>query len=145
MLKKFQKEKDAMKKQEMTMKPPSTSQVPEQTIKNPGGSDISVTAADQVFAILGNSNENDLLQEAANAMELLGDLDIDKLLAETPSGSPASETEENSNTAVSSGFSLAAQSQKQLVELPGGLPVQLENQIKDLKTLCAVHLNNETQ
>ncbi|XP_048376954.1 ubinuclein-2-like [Stegostoma tigrinum] len=144
MLKKFQKEKDAMKKQEMTMKPPSASQVPEQTIKNPGGSDISVTAADQVFAILGNSNENDLLQEAANAMELLGDLDIDKLLAETPSGSPASETEENSNTAVSSGFSLAAQSQKQLAELPAGLPVQLENQIKDLKTLCAVHLNNET-
>ncbi|XP_043535892.1 ubinuclein-2-like isoform X3 [Chiloscyllium plagiosum] len=144
MLKKFQKEKEAMKKQEMSMKPIPALQVPEQAIKNAAGSDISVTASDQVFAILGNSNENDLLQEAANAMELLGDLDIDKLLAETPSGSPASETEENSNTAMSSGFTLAAQSQKQLVELPVGLPVLLEKQIKDLKTLCAVHLNNET-
>ncbi|XP_041033702.1 ubinuclein-2-like isoform X2 [Carcharodon carcharias] len=144
MLKKFQKEKEAMKKQEITLKPPPSSQVAEQAAKNSGCSEISLTASDQVFAILGNSNENDLLQEAANAMELLGDLDIDKLLAETPSGSPASETEENSNTAMSSSFTFLAQSQKQVSELPVGLPAQLEKRIHDLKALCAVHSNNET-
>ncbi|XP_072348148.1 ubinuclein-2-like isoform X2 [Scyliorhinus torazame] len=144
MLKKFQKEKDAMKKQEITLKPPSASQVLEQAAKNAGCPDFSLTASDQVFAILGNSNEHDLLQEAANAMELLGDLDIDKLLAETPSGSPASETEENSNTAMSSNFILPAQSQKPVSELPVGLPAQLEKRIHDLKALCAVHSNNET-
>ncbi|XP_078094550.1 ubinuclein-2-like [Mustelus asterias] len=144
MLKKFQKEKEAMKKQEITLKPPPASQTPEQAAKNSGCSDFSLTASDQVFAILGNSNEHDLLQEAANAMELLGDLDIDKLLAETPSGSPASETEENSNTAMSSSFISQAQSQKQVSELPAGLPALLEKRIHDLKALCAVHSNNET-
>uniref|UniRef100_UPI00398F098A ubinuclein-2-like isoform X2 n=1 Tax=Pristiophorus japonicus TaxID=55135 RepID=UPI00398F098A len=144
MLKKFQKEKDAMRKQEITVKPLPASQPPEQAAKNFSGSDFSLTASDQVFAILGSSKENDLLQEAANAMELLGDLDIDKLLAETPSGSPASEPEESSNTAMSSSFTLPAQSQKQVPELPVGLSAQLEKRIRDLKTLCPVHSNNET-
>ncbi|XP_038639400.1 ubinuclein-2-like isoform X2 [Scyliorhinus canicula] len=144
MLKKFQKEKDAMKKQEITLKPPPVSQVLEQAAKNAGCPDFSLTASDQVFAILGNSNEHDLLQEAANAMELLGDLDIDKLLAETSSGSPASETEENSNMAMPSNLILPAQSQKPVSELPVGLPAQLEKRIHDLKALCALHSNNET-
>ncbi|XP_067830796.1 ubinuclein-2-like isoform X2 [Heptranchias perlo] len=145
MLRKFQKEKEAMKKQETTTKPLAASQPAEQAAKNSGSCELNLTASsDQVFAILGNSNENDLLQEAANAMEMLGDLDIDKLLAETPSGSPASEAEENSNTGMSSSFALPAQSQKQMLELPEGLSAQLEKRIRELKMVCPVHSNNET-
>ncbi|XP_069765870.1 ubinuclein-2-like [Narcine bancroftii] len=143
MLKKFQKEKEAMKKQETNVKQLSASQPIDQTTKNPASSEYNLAASDQVFSILGSSNENDLLQEAANAMELLGDLDIDQLLAETPSGSPASEPEESSNTAVASSCILPTQSQKQVPQLPAGISAQLEKRIRDLKTLCSVHPSNE--
>ncbi|XP_051899205.1 ubinuclein-2-like [Pristis pectinata] len=143
MLKKFQKEKEAMKKQETNVKQLPASQPTDQATKNPGISEYNLAASDQVFSILGSSNENDLLQEAANAMELLGDLDIDKLLAETPSGSPASEPEESSNTAVSSSCILPTQSQKQVPQLPSGISAQLEKRIRDLKTLCSMYSSNE--
>ncbi|XP_072127856.1 ubinuclein-2-like isoform X1 [Mobula birostris] len=143
MLKKFQKEKEAMKKQETNVRQPPAFQLTDQSTKNPSISEYNLAASDQVFSILGNSNENDLLQEAANAMELLGDLDIDKLLAETPSGSPASEPEESSNTAVSSSCNLPTQSQKQVPQLPSGISAQLEKRIHDLKTLRSMNSISE--
>ncbi|XP_032869386.1 ubinuclein-2 isoform X2 [Amblyraja radiata] len=143
MLKKFQKEKEAMKKQETSVKQLPASQPTDPATKNPGLSEYNLAASDQVFSILGSSNENDLLQEAANAMELLGDLDIDKLLAETPSGSPASESEESSNTVVSSSCILPTLSQKQVSQLPTGISSHLEKRLRDLKNLCSMHSSNE--
>ncbi|XP_078286660.1 ubinuclein-2-like isoform X2 [Rhinoraja longicauda] len=143
MLKKFQREKEAMKKQETSVKQLPASQPTDQAAKNPGLSECNLAASDQVFSILGSSNENDLLQEAANAMELFGDLDIDKLLAETPSGSPASETEDSSSTVVSSSCILPALSQKQVSQLPTGISSLLEKRLRDLKNLCSVHSSNE--
>ncbi|XP_064419445.1 ubinuclein-2b [Latimeria chalumnae] len=142
MLRKFQKEKEAMRKSDPSHKPPV--QPPKPTpppapaaVASMDVGELTLGATDPVLAILGTSNENELLQEAACAMEMLGDFDFDKLLDGTSNGSPLSEGgggEENRVTGL-----LAAtppghfSGQKQIPALPEGLPSPLEKRIGDLR------------
>uniref|UniRef100_A0A8C5X8T7 Ubinuclein 1 n=1 Tax=Malurus cyaneus samueli TaxID=2593467 RepID=A0A8C5X8T7_9PASS len=121
MLKKFQKEKDAQKKKDEEQKvvPPSPS--------DPTAPREAEAMADPLLSLFGHASDNDLLQ-AATAMDSLSDLDLERLLSESPEGSPFPEVEDGSDPA---GTGLE-QEFKQPPSLPEGLPAPLEKRIKEL-------------
>uniref|UniRef100_A0A4W3GDE5 Ubinuclein 2 n=1 Tax=Callorhinchus milii TaxID=7868 RepID=A0A4W3GDE5_CALMI len=137
MLRKFQKEKDSMKKQEVGLKPTPGPQQPDQTPKNASLSDSLMPTNDPLLSMLGTSSEHDLLRDASTAIDLLADLDIEKLLAETPSGSPISEPEESSSAGASSPAGSLLHTPRDVAETPEGLPTPLEKRIGDLKMVRA--------
>uniref|UniRef100_A0A8B9G451 Ubinuclein 1 n=1 Tax=Amazona collaria TaxID=241587 RepID=A0A8B9G451_9PSIT len=121
MLKRFQKEKDAQKKKDE-----------EQKVATPSPAEPPVpreaeAMADPLLSLFGHASDNDLLQ-AATAMDSLTDLDLERLLSESPEGSPCPDVEDGSNPA---GMGLE-QDFKQPPSLPDGLPAPLEKRIKEL-------------
>ncbi|KAM4650638.1 ubinuclein-2 [Discoglossus pictus] len=136
MLRKFQKEKDAMRK-ESKPAPPAVTVVttpPKATAATPANNDLSelTLGTDPVLSIFGS--ERELLQEAENALELLGDFDFDKLLDSASNDSPAnSELGENGSIGQLPNIS-QVQLPKPVPPLPEGLSVQLEKRISDLRT-----------
>ncbi|XP_074453934.1 ubinuclein-1 isoform X8 [Larus michahellis] len=121
MLKKFQKEKDAQKKKDEEQKAatPSLSEAP--------AAREAEAMTDPLLSLFGHASDNDLLQ-AATAMDSLTDLDLERLLSESPEGSPFPEVEDGSDPL---GMGLE-QDFKQPPSLPEGLPAPLEKRIKEL-------------
>uniref|UniRef100_A0A8C4SHZ5 Ubinuclein 1 n=1 Tax=Erpetoichthys calabaricus TaxID=27687 RepID=A0A8C4SHZ5_ERPCA len=117
MLKKFQKEKEAMEKED----PKSLASI--QTTRDV---ESSLNVSDPLFSLIGSANENDLLQ-AASSIDI-ADIDLEKLLSESPAASPLNDLDEGSDP-LSAGQST---SHKQMPTLPEGLPMPLETRIKEL-------------
>ncbi|XP_061849996.1 ubinuclein-1 isoform X6 [Colius striatus] len=121
MLKKFQKEKDAQKKkdeeQKVVTSSPAEAAAPREAEAMP----------DPLLSLFGHASDNDLLQ-AATAMDSLTDLDLERLLSESPEGSPFPDVEDGSDPI---GVGLE-QDFKQPPALPEGLPAPLEKRIKEL-------------
>ncbi|XP_015215219.2 ubinuclein-1 isoform X1 [Lepisosteus oculatus] len=86
-------------------------------------SDCTLNASDPLLSLIGSANESDLFQ-AASSIDL-GDIDLDKLLYDSPVTSPLG-LDENSDP-LSGG-----QAQKQPPTLPEGLPTALEKRISEL-------------
>ncbi|KAM9261512.1 ubinuclein-1 isoform 2-T2 [Cariama cristata] len=121
MLKKFQKEKDAQKKKDEEQKVVAPSPA------EPPAPREAEAMADPLLSLFGRASDNDLLQ-AATAMDSLTDLDLERLLSESPEGSPFPEVEDGSDPV---GMGLE-QDFKQPPSLPEGLPAPLEKRIKEL-------------
>ncbi|KAL6033183.1 hypothetical protein STEG23_031802, partial [Scotinomys teguina] len=138
MIRKFQKEKDALRK-ESSPKVPVT--VSTSSLTKPScaatalGNDIpdlSLNSADPDLPIFVSTNEHELFQEAENALEMLDDFDFDRLLDAASDGSPLSESGgENGNTTQPTISSQVVP--KVVPTLPDGLPVLLEKRIEDLR------------
>ncbi|XP_059964533.1 ubinuclein-2 isoform X2 [Mesoplodon densirostris] len=138
MIRKFQKEKDALRKESNPKVPVnfSTSSLH----KTPSAavalgndvSDLNLNSADPDLPIFVSTNEHELFQEAENALEMLDDFDFDRLLDAASNGSPLSESGgENGNTTQPT---YASQVMPKVVPtLPEGLPVLLEKRIEDLR------------
>ncbi|XP_057891314.1 ubinuclein-1 isoform X5 [Melospiza georgiana] len=118
MLKKFQKEKDAQKKKDEEQKAVAPSPA------DPAGPREAEAMADPLLSLFGHASDSDLLQ-AASAMDSLSELDLERLLSESPEGSPCPELEDGSDPALEQEF-------KQPPSLPEGLPAPLEKRIKEL-------------
>ncbi|RMC17890.1 hypothetical protein DUI87_05559 [Hirundo rustica rustica] len=121
MLKKFQKEKDAQKRKDE-----------EQKAVTPSPADAAApreaeAVADPLLSLFGHASDSDLLQ-AATAMDSLSELDLERLLSESPEGSPFPEAEDGSDPAGAA----VEQEFKQPPSLPEGLPAPLEKRIKEL-------------
>ncbi|XP_051487861.1 ubinuclein-1 isoform X4 [Apus apus] len=121
MLKKFQKEKDAQKKKDDEQKVATPSPA------EPAAPREAEATPDPLLSFFGHASDNDLLQ-AATAMDSLTDLDLERLLSESPDGSPFPEGEDGSDPV---GMGLE-QDLKQPPSLPEGLPAPLEKRIKEL-------------
>ncbi|XP_077308624.1 ubinuclein-2 isoform X4 [Lithobates pipiens] len=137
MIRKFQREKDAMRKIEPKQNQMSQSiaNPPPKSNHAPIANDLSdiTLGSDPVLAIFGGGSERELLQEAESALEMLGDIDFDKLLDSASNDSPtASDLGENGNIGQSANQS-HAQIPKQIPSFPEGLPTQLEKRIDDLR------------
>ncbi|KAM4722116.1 ubinuclein-2 [Rhinophrynus dorsalis] len=137
MLQKFQKEKDAMQKKECKQNPPTVTVVstPPKPISTPTANDLSdlSLAVDPVLAIFGGGTDRELMQEAESALEMLGDIDFDKLLDSASNDSPAgSDTGENGSIDQMTNVT-QVQTPKQVPPLPEGLPANLEKRISDLQ------------
>ncbi|XP_059717625.1 ubinuclein-1 isoform X7 [Haemorhous mexicanus] len=118
MLKKFQKEKDAQKKKDDEQKVVTPSPA------DPAAPREAEAMADPLLSLFGHASDSDLLQ-AASAMDSLSELDLERLLSESPEGSPCPELEDGSDPALEQEF-------KQPPSLPEGLPAPLEKRIKEL-------------
>ncbi|NWQ63643.1 UBN1 protein, partial [Neopipo cinnamomea] len=121
MLKKFQKEKDAQKKKDEEQKVVAPSPA------DPVGPREAEVMPDPLLSLFGHATDTDLLQ-AATAMDSLSDLDLERLLSESPEGSPFPDVEDGSDP----GGTGLEQDFKQPPSLPEGLPVPLEKRIKEL-------------
>lgn len=121
MLKKFQKEKDAQKKKDEEQKVVTPSPA------DPAAPREAEAMADPLLSLFGHASDSDLLQ-AATAMDSLSDLDLERLLSESPDGSPFPEVEDGSDP----GGTGLEQEFKQPLSLPEGLPAPLEKRIKEL-------------
>ncbi|XP_059113565.1 ubinuclein-2 isoform X1 [Peromyscus eremicus] len=138
MIRKFQKEKDALKK-ESSPKVPVTLSTSSLTKPSCAATalgddipDLSLNSADPDLPIFVSTNEHELFQEAENALEMLDDFDFDRLLDAASDGSPLSESGgENGNTTQPT-FSSQVMP-KVVPTLPDGLPVLLEKRIEDLR------------
>ncbi|OWK55837.1 Ubinuclein-1 [Lonchura striata] len=118
MLKKFQKEKDAQKKKDEEQKVVTPSPA------DPAAPREAEAMADPLLSLFGHASDSDLLQ-AATAMDSLSELDLERLLSESPDGSPFPEVEDGSDPGLEQEF-------KQPPSLPEGLPAPLEKRIKEL-------------
>ncbi|XP_017664199.1 PREDICTED: ubinuclein-1 isoform X6 [Lepidothrix coronata] len=121
MLKKFQKEKDAQKKKDEEQKVVAPSPA------DPAGPREAEAIPDPLLSLFGHASDTDLLQ-AATAMDSLSDLDLERLLSESPEGSPFPDVEDGSDP----GGTGLEQDFKQPPSLPEGLPAPLEKRIKEL-------------
>uniref|UniRef100_A0A8C8A7N2 Ubinuclein 1 n=1 Tax=Otus sunia TaxID=257818 RepID=A0A8C8A7N2_9STRI len=121
MLKKFQKEKDAQKKKDEEQKVVTPSPA------EPAAPREAEGMPDPLLSLFGHASDNDLLQ-AATAMDSLTDLELERLLSESPEGSPFPDVEDGSDPM---GVGLE-QDFKQPPSLPEGLPAPLEKRIKEL-------------
>lgn len=132
MLKKFQKEKDAQKKKDEEQKAAAPSPA------EPPAPREAEAMPDPLLSLFGHASDNDLLQ-AATAMDSLTDLDLERLLSESPGGSPFPEVEDGSDPV---GVGLE-QDFKQPPSLPEGLPAPLEKRIKELAQVWPFLLGQE--
>ena len=121
MLKKFQKEKEAQRKRDEEHKPIAVSSAEAQGLAELEG------ASYPLLSLFSSASDNDLLQ-AAMAMNLLMDLNLEQLLSESPDGSPFRDMDEESD---SLGVELD-QEFRQPFSLPEGLPAPLEKRVKEL-------------
>ncbi|OWK59339.1 Ubinuclein-2 [Lonchura striata] len=141
MIRKFQKEKEAMRKKEPSPKPPVTvatstpSKIPSSSLSAGNDiSDLNLRINDPVLSIFGSTNEPELLQETESALEMLGDIDFDKLLDGTSDGSPGSELSGENGNVTQATYTSQVMTPKQVPALPEGLPMLLEKRIGDLRT-----------
>ena len=145
MIRKFQKEKEALEKESNPKvpgnllttslnKPPSAAVALGNDV-----SDLNMNNADPDLPIFVSTNEHELFQEAESALKILDDIDFDRLLDATSDGSPLSESGgENGNTTQPT---YASQVMPKVVPtLPEGLPVLLEKRIEDLRVVSGVTL-----
>ncbi|XP_060101300.1 ubinuclein-2 [Heteronotia binoei] len=140
MIRKFQKEKEASKKKEMTQNcttaisnsTPNKLPAAPVTVGN-DVSDLNLSVADPVLSIFGSTNERELLQEAESALEMLGDIDLDRLLDGTSNGSPVSEPSGENGSTTQPSHTSEVLPLKQVPALPEGLPAHLEKRIEDLR------------
>ncbi|XP_034258909.1 ubinuclein-2 isoform X1 [Pantherophis guttatus] len=140
MIRKFQKEKEAFKKKEVNLNPTvaATCSTPSKLPMAPtiGGSDVSdlnLSITDPVLSIFGSTNERELLQEAESALEMLGDIDFDRLLDGTSDGSPVSEPLGENGSVTQPPHTAEVLTLKQVPALPEGIPGHLEKRIEDLR------------
>ncbi|KAM5303262.1 ubinuclein-2 isoform 2-T2 [Glossophaga mutica] len=138
MIRKFQKEKEALEKDSNPKvpgnlltaslnKPPSTAVALGNDV-----SDLNMNNADPDLPIFVSTNEHELFQEAESALKILDDIDFDRLLDATSDGSPLSESGgENGSTTQPAHASQVLP--KVVPTLPEGLPVLLEKRIEDLR------------
>ncbi|XP_057638174.1 ubinuclein-2 isoform X3 [Chionomys nivalis] len=148
MIRKFQKEKDELKKESNPKVPVTltTSSLTKPscatTALGDDISDLGLNSADPDLPIFVSTNEHELFQEAENALEMLDDFDFDRLLDAASDGSPLSESGgENGNTTQPT---LTSQVLPKVVPtLPDGLPVLLEKRIEDLRVVSAAKLFDE--
>ncbi|XP_043400474.1 ubinuclein-2 isoform X4 [Chelonia mydas] len=140
MIRKFQKEKEALRKKESNPEPPvtvatSTPSKPPSSSATTGNdvSDLNLRVTDPVLSIFGSTNEHELLQETESALEILGEIDFDRLLDGTSNGSPASEPSGENGSATQPTNTSQVMTPKQVPALPEGLPVLLEKRIGDLR------------
>ncbi|KYO17456.1 ubinuclein-2 isoform A [Alligator mississippiensis] len=142
MLRKFQKEKEALRQKESNPKTPvtvatsiSTPNKPPSSSASTGNdvSDLNLRVPDPVLSIFGSTSERELLQEAESALEMLGDIDFDKLLDGASDGSPVSELSGENGNATQPTQTSQVMTPKQVPALPEGLPVLLEKRIGDLR------------
>ncbi|CAO2603226.1 Ubn2 [Lemmus lemmus] len=148
MIRKFQKEKDALKK-ESNPKVPVTLTTSSLTKPSCAATalgddipDLGLNSADPDLPIFVSTNEHELFQEAENALEMLDDFDFDRLLDAASDGSPLSESGgENGNTTQPTFTSQVLP--KVVPTLPDGLPVLLEKRIEDLRVVSAAKLFDE--
>ncbi|KAM6437741.1 ubinuclein-2 [Liasis olivaceus] len=140
MIRKFQKEKEAFKKKEVNLNPTiaATCSTPNKLPIAPaiGGNDVSdlnLSITDPVLSIFGSTNERELLQEAESALEMLGDIDFDRLLDGTSNGSPVSEPIGENGNVTQPPHTAEVLTLKQVPALPEGLPGHLEKRIEDLR------------
>ncbi|KAK6476274.1 ubinuclein-1-like [Huso huso] len=120
MFQKFQKEKEAFEKEDG--KPLSSLQpvaVPARAV------DSSLSVSDPLLSLIGCANESELLH-AASTIDL-GDIDLEKLLYDSPAASPL-DLDEGSDPLTGG----PGQVLKQSPVLPEGLPGPLERRIKEL-------------
>ncbi|XP_034982819.2 ubinuclein-2 [Zootoca vivipara] len=141
MLRKFQKEKEAFKKKEVNLNPTVsvTTSTPNKVPVAPatGGNDVSdlnLIITDPVLSIFSSTSERELLQEAEIAVEMLGDIDLDRLLDGTSNGSPVSEPSGENGNITQPSHTSEVLTLKQVPALPEGLPAHLEKRIEDLRT-----------
>uniref|UniRef100_A0A8D0C6I1 Ubinuclein 1 n=1 Tax=Salvator merianae TaxID=96440 RepID=A0A8D0C6I1_SALMN len=120
-LRELHKEKEAQKKQddEANLAVPSLADAP-------AARDVE-NLSDPLLSLFGHTSDNELLQ-AATAMDSLSDLDLEKLLNESPEESPFHDMEDGSDPL---GIGLEHDI-KQSFPLPEGLPAPLEKRIEDL-------------
>ncbi|XP_062989716.1 ubinuclein-2 isoform X2 [Elgaria multicarinata webbii] len=139
MIRKFQKEKEAVKKKEANLSPTvaATGSTPNKLPAAPAGgndvSDLNLSISDPVLSIFGSTNERELLQEAESALEMLGDIDFDRLLDGTSNGSPVSERSGENGSVTQPSHTSEVLTLKQVPALPEGLPAHLEKRIEDLR------------
>lgn len=140
MIRKFQKEKEAFKKKEVNLNPsvaatcstPSKLPVAPAVVGN-DVSDLNLSLTDPVLSIFGSTNERELLQEAESALEMMGDIDFDRLLDSTSNGSPVSEPLGENGNVTQPPHTTEILTLKQVPALPEGLPGHLEKRIEDLR------------
>lgn len=142
MIRKFQKEKDALK--ESNSKAPLT--LPTSSLQKPPcapaalGNDVQdlhLSSADPDLPIFVSTNEHELFQEAENALEMLDDFDFDRLLDAASDGSPLSESGGENGTTTQPGYT-SQMMPKAVPTLPEGLPVLLEKRIEDLRVVSVI-------
>lgn len=142
MICKFQMEKEAMREKESSPKPPVTvatstpSKIPSSSLSAGNDiSDLNLRINDPVLSIFGSTNDRELLQETESALEILGDIDFDKLLDGTSDGSPVSELSGENGNVTQATYTSQVMTPKQVPALPEGLPTLLEKRIGDLRTV----------
>ncbi|XP_077195404.1 ubinuclein-2 isoform X2 [Paroedura picta] len=140
MIQKFHKEKEAFKNKEMTQNCTTavSNSAPNKLPAAPATagndiSDLNLSVADPVLSIFGSTNERELLQEAESALEMLGDIDLDRLLDGTSNGSPVSEPSGENGSTTQPSHTSEVLALKQVPALPEGLPAHLEKRIEDLR------------
>ncbi|KAF5914513.1 hypothetical protein HPG69_016464 [Diceros bicornis minor] len=142
MIRKFQKEKDALKKESNPKVPvnltSSLNKAPSSAVALGNDvSDLNLNNADPDLPIFVSTNEHELFQEAENALEMLDDFDFERLLDAASDGSPLSESGgENGNTTQPTYTSQVMP--KVVPTLPEGLPVLLEKRIEDLRVAAKI-------
>ncbi|XP_054352751.1 ubinuclein-2 isoform X7 [Pongo pygmaeus] len=138
MIRKFQKEKDALKKESnpkvpMTLSTPSLNKPPcAAAALGNDVPDLNLSSADPDLPIFVSTNEHELFQEAENALEMLDDFDFDRLLDAASDGSPLSESGGENGTTTQPTYTSQVMP-KVVPTLPEGLPVLLEKRIEDLR------------
>ncbi|KAM5255650.1 ubinuclein-2 [Ctenodactylus gundi] len=135
MIRKFQKEKDALKKESNPKVPMSLSS----SLTKPSCAatalgndvpDLNLNSADPELPIFVSTNE--LFQEAENALEMLDDFDFDRFLDAASDGSPLSESGGENGNATQPALPSQV-TPKVIPTLPDGLPALLEKRIEDLR------------
>ncbi|XP_032896281.1 ubinuclein-1 isoform X2 [Amblyraja radiata] len=127
MLKKFEKEKEASKKQDDVMGLPmlQTLAVIPHKIDNSSINNVS----DPLLSLIGSANDGDLLH-VASTVDL--EIDLDRLLNDSSPGSPLNDFDDGSDPLPTLQYSTVGQIPKQVPTLPEGLPSLLEKCIKEL-------------
>ncbi|XP_070612113.1 ubinuclein-2 isoform X2 [Erythrolamprus reginae] len=140
MIQKFQKEKEDLKKKEVNLDSTvaatcsTSNKLPmAPTIGGNDVSDLNLNITDPVLSIFGSTNERELLQEAESALEMLGDIDFDRLLDGTSDESPVSEPLGENGSVTQPPHIADVLTLKQVPALPEGLPGHLEKRIEDLR------------
>ncbi|XP_041062005.1 ubinuclein-1-like isoform X4 [Carcharodon carcharias] len=128
MLKKFEKEKEALKKREDQKSLP-ISQTMAGTPLETDNSSININVSDPLLSLIGSANESDLLK-VASTVDL--EIDLERLLNDSPPGSPLNDFDDGSDPLPVLQYSAMGQTSKQVPTLPEGLPALLEKCIKEL-------------
>ncbi|XP_078519038.1 ubinuclein-1 isoform X2 [Lissotriton helveticus] len=124
MLRKFQKEKESQKKEDEQTVTSSSQSAPVVMPTQQEAESIS----DPLLTLFGSATATDLL-EAANAMNTLSDLDLERLLNDSPDSSPFPEVEDGSEPSLGAS---PEPSVKPPPSVPEGLPLPLEKRITEL-------------